>query len=145
MDIYTLLKQQHEEVSKLFEKCEETTDRAIKTRQNLFQQIRQKLEMHTRIEEELFYPRLEAADETRSLILEAYEEHGLVKQLLVELEGMEPDELWAAKLKVLKENVEHHVEEEQDELFPKAKKVLDAEEAEDICDLAEAMMKDMGQ
>ena len=78
-------------------------------------------------------PALEEAEETHDITLEAYEEHNLVKQLLAELESEAKDqEQWTAKFTVLKENVEHHVEEEEGELFPKARKVLGKERSEEI-------------
>jgi hemerythrin-like domain-containing protein len=87
--------------------------------------------VHARIEETIFYPALEKADETRDLTLEAFEEHRFVKQLLGELQSLAKDEeQWTAKFTVLKENVEHHVEEEEGEMFPKARKVLSEEDAE---------------
>ena len=91
------------------------------------------LDVHARIEETIFYPELKKADETRDITLEAFEEHRLVKQLLGELEEMDKGaEEWTAKFTVLKENVEHHVEEEEGEMFPKARKVSSEEQAEII-------------
>ena len=73
------------------------------------------------------------ADETRDITLEAFEEHRLVKQLLGELESLDKgEEKWTAKFTVLKENIEHHVEEEEDEMFKKARKVLSEEDAETL-------------
>jgi hemerythrin-like domain-containing protein len=95
--------------------------------------VKTELDLHAQIEETIFYPALEEADETRDITLEAYEEHRLVKQLLGELESMQKDtEEWTARFSVLKENVEHHVEEEEGELFPKAKKVLSKEDQETL-------------
>lgn len=145
MEIYDLLKEDHKKVKALFRKVEATTERATVTRQELFEKIKTELEVHTTIEEELLYPELRDAEKTHEMILEAIEEHKVVKELLVELANMPVDaENWAAKLKVMIENVEHHVEEEESDLFPKAKKVLSDEEAEDIADRALAMKKDMG-
>ena len=133
MDAFELLKQDHEKVSGIFEKLEPTTERAVKTREELFTQLKQELDVHASIEEQIFYPAIKDADETHEITLEAYEEHAVVKTLLSELEADPKDtEEWAAKLTVLKENVEHHVEEEETEMFPKAKKVLSAEQIEEL-------------
>lgn len=133
MNAFTLLKADHDKVAKLLEKIEQTTERGVKTREELFAQVKTELDLHAQIEETIFYPALEQAEETRDITLEAFEEHRLVKQLLKELESMSKDtEEWTAKFTVLKENVEHHVEEEEGEMFPKAKKVLSKEDQETL-------------
>lgn len=133
MDVFELLKKDHEKVSGIFEKLDATTERGVKTREELFTQLKQELDVHTRIEEEIFYPVLKEAKETEDLTLEAYEEHNVVKQLLSELDALpKDDETWGAKLTVLKENVEHHVEEEEGELFDGAKEVLSQEQIEEL-------------
>jgi hemerythrin-like domain-containing protein len=132
MNAFTLLKADHKKVAGILEKLDSTTERGVKTREELFTQLKTELDVHTRIEETIFYPALAEADETRDITLEAFEEHRLVKQLLSELESMpKDDEQWTAKFTVLKENVEHHVEEEEGEMFAKARKVL-GEEAETL-------------
>jgi hemerythrin superfamily protein len=133
MNVFTLLKQDHQTVADLLDKIDKTTERGTKTREELFARVKSELDVHAQVEEKIFYPALENADETRDITLEAYEEHRLVKQLLAELEQMpKDDEQWTAKFTVLKENVEHHVEEEEGELFPKAKKVLGKEDQETL-------------
>ena len=133
MDVFELLKKDHEKVSGIFEKLDATTERGVKTREELFTQLKQELDVHARIEEEIFYPLLKDAGETEELTLEAYEEHNVVKQLLAELEELpKDDETWGAKLTVLKENVEHHVEEEEGELFDGAREVLSREQLEEL-------------
>ena len=145
MDIYSLLKEDHKKVKGLFRKAEDTTERAIKTRKELFQKIKTELEAHTKVEETLFYPRLEMDEETRGLTLEAYAEHKIVKELLAEIGGMPVEsETWTAKMKVLIEMVEHHAEEEESDLFPAAKKVLDGDEAEEMANQATTLKRDMG-
>ena len=131
MDVFALLKADHEKVAGMLEKIEQSTERAAKGREETFTRLKEELDLHALIEEQIFYPALEEADETRDITLEAYEEHRLVKQLLSELE-VEPKntEEWTAKFTVLKENVEHHVEEEEGELFKKARQVLNKEEIE---------------
>ena len=133
MDAFTLLKKDHKTVAGLMDKIEETTERAVKGREELFTQLKNELDIHARIEETILYPVLEKAEPTHDISLEAYEEHKVVKQLLSELES-EPKnaEEWTAKFTVLKENVEHHVEEEEGEMFTKARKVLSKEELEEL-------------
>jgi iron-sulfur cluster repair protein YtfE (RIC family) len=133
MNAFELLKQDHEKVSGIFEKLEPTTERALKTREELFTQLKTELDIHAEVEEQIFYPAIKEAEETRDITLEAFEEHAVVKTLLAELEAEAKDtEEWKAKLTVLKENVEHHVEEEEGEMFPKAKKVLSKEQIEEL-------------
>jgi hypothetical protein len=135
MNAFNLLKSDHEKVAGILTSIEETTERASKGREELFTRLKEELDLHAKIEEEIFYPALEEADETREVTLEAYEEHRLVKQLLAELE-MEPKntEEWTAKFTVLKENIEHHVEEEEGEMFKQARKILSDDEVEMLGD-----------
>lgn len=135
MNAFTLLKDDHERVAGLLERIDETTERAVKGREELFNQLKNELDIHARIEEEVLYPTLEEYEETRAISLEAYEEHALVKQLLEELAAApKDDEQWTAKFTVLKENVEHHVEEEEGEMFKKARAVLSEDEVEQLGD-----------
>jgi len=133
MDAFALLKTDHKTVAGIMDKIEATTERALKGREELFTQLKTELDIHAEIEEKILYPVLEKADETHDISLEAYEEHRLVKQLLTELEAEPKDaEEWTAKFTVLKENVEHHVEEEEGEMFKKARKVLSQEEIDEL-------------
>ena len=143
MDAFELLKKDHEKVSGIFEKLETTTERGVKTREELFTQLKQELDIHAQIEEQIFYPALEEAKETHEITLEAFEEHAVVKQLLAELEQLsKDDETWGAKLKVLQENVEHHLEEEEGEMFSGARKVLSSEQIEALGSRMEAAKKE---
>lgn len=139
MNAFNLLKSDHEKVAGILSSIEETTERAVKGREELFTRLKQELDLHAKIEEEIFYPAIEGAEETREVTLEAYEEHRLVKQLLAELE-MEPKdtEEWTAKFTVLKENIEHHVEEEEGEMFKQARQVLSEDEVEELGDRLQA-------
>src|SRR3982751_412614 len=122
MNVFALLKADHELVAGMLEKIGETTERAAKGRDETFTRLKTELDLHALVEEQIFYPALEEAEETRDITLEAYEEHRLVKQLLRELEAAPKDtEEWTAKFTVLKENIEHHVEEEEGEMFTKAR------------------------
>ena len=133
MNAFELLKKDHEKVSSIFEKLEPTTEKAIKTREELFVHLKQELDLHAHIEETIFYPVLKKEAETRDITLEGFEEHHVIKLLLKELEGLPVEsEHWTAKLKVLKENVEHHVEEEEEEMFKSAREVLTNEQLEEL-------------
>lgn len=130
MDIYKALKQDHEEVKKMLEKLSESTERAVKTRQATFQKLKAELIAHSRAEEEVLYTALREHEETRDNALEGGEEHHLVDILLQELTELDvSDEHWTAKITVLKEMIEHHVEEEEGEVFKTAKKLFSDEEA----------------
>jgi len=115
MDAITLLKQDHTKVRALFKEYEDAGDRAIQTKHRLFDEIKQELDVHAAIEEEIFYPAVKRlrAEDARDLVLEAIEEHHVIKTLLKELAGLTPeDEAFDAKVKVLCENVDHHATEE---------------------------------
>jgi hemerythrin-like domain-containing protein len=128
MDAFELLKADHKKVAELFELLEAASG---KRKLDVFKRIKGELELHTHIEETILYPALEKPEETHDLTLEAYEEHKVVKTLLAELSGAKSaDDEWQAKAKVLRENVEHHVDEEENELFDKADDALSDEEIE---------------
>jgi hypothetical protein len=128
MDAFELLKADHKKVAELFDLLETASG---KRKLDVFKRIKSELEVHTHIEETIFYPALEKPEETHDLTLEAYEEHKVVKSLLAELAGAQSaNDEWQAKAKVLRENVEHHVEEEENKLFDKADDVLTDEETE---------------
>jgi iron-sulfur cluster repair protein YtfE (RIC family) len=132
MDPYQILKKDHETVSQLFKKIEAASGRVKLIR---FRKLKSELDLHAHIEETIFYPALQNAEESRDITLEAFEEHKVVKELLAELAAATKlSDEWTAKLSVLKENVEHHVDEEEGELFSKAKDVLTDEQAERLGD-----------
>ncbi|MFL5343914.1 MAG: hemerythrin domain-containing protein [Hyalangium sp.] len=128
MNALELLKEQHEEVSKLFKKFERLGDGSITERRELFIMIADRLSAHATIEEQYFYPSIKT-DKSEDLLLEAAEEHLAVKRLIADLLDLEPtDETFDAKMKVLMENVEHHVEEEEDKLFKMVRKTLNEDQ-----------------
>ena len=136
MDAFELLKADHKKVSGLFDELEAATDKA---KLSVFAQIKTELELHTHIEETIFYPALEKPEETHDLTLEAYEEHKMVKTLLAKLsKARTANDEWQAQAKVLRENVEHHVDEEENELFDKADEALSDEEIEALGQRMEA-------
>jgi len=119
-DAIALLKTDHQAVSKMFAEYEKT--RSVTEKKALVAEICDALTVHAQIEEEIFYPAVKAAMKDKLLVPEATVEHASVKDLIAQLEGVEPDgEMYDAKVKVLSEYVKHHVKEEQNEMFPKAK------------------------
>lgn len=130
MDAFNLLKTDHRKVAELFDQLESANGKA---KLQVFAQIKTELELHTHIEETIFYPALEDPKQTHELVLEAYEEHDVVKKLLAQLsKAKSADEEWEAQAKVLRENVEHHVEEEENELFKKTRAALSQEKIETL-------------
>ena len=137
VDAIRLLTEDHAKVKELLDQLEGTTERGIKIRQELFEKIKTELTVHEVIEEEIFYPALREHPKAKEIVLEAYEEHNVVDTLMGELERLPvDDERWGAKAKVMKENIEHHVEEEEGEMFSKARDVFDRQE---LIDLGERM------
>src|SRR5678815_1230998 len=130
MDAFSLLKADHRKVEDLFSQLESASGQA---KMRVFEQIKMELDLHTHIEEKIFYPALEKPKQTHDLTLEAYEEHDVVKKLLQQMsKAKSATEEWEAQAKVLQENVEHHVEEEETELFEKATAALSREEIEEL-------------
>lgn len=136
MDAIQLLKTDHREVKRLLTELADTTTRAVKKRAELLQQIRVNLKAHTQIEEEIFYPAFRKAGkkEEAKMYYEAMEEHRAAGDLVLpDLLNTAPDsEQFGGRAKVLKELVEHHVEEEEEEMFKDAKKLLSKEELAEL-------------
>lgn len=126
MDAITLLKHDHKAVEALFKRFENAGDRAYTEKRAVVDRIIEELAKHAAIEEQLFYPVVRATvPDTEDLALESLEEHHIVKWVLSELDGMDPeDQRFDAKVTVLIENVRHHVEEEEGEFFPKVRAEL---------------------
>lgn len=124
MDAIALLTEDHAKVKAMFEQYEGLGDRAHATKQKLAIQICTELTKHAMAEEEIFYPAVrEASKENEDLVDEATVEHASAKDLIEQIMSMDStDELFDAKVKVLSEQIEHHVEEEEGEMFPKARK-----------------------
>jgi hemerythrin superfamily protein len=130
-DAVALIKADHRKVERLFREFEEAGDRAYKTKQDLVAEIVKEHEVHATIEEESYYPAVEAKakKDGKELVAEAVEEHHVVRVLLGELRSMSSeDEAFDAKVSVLMENVRHHVEEEEGELLPRSEKLLGTDE-----------------
>lgn len=124
MDALELLKQDHQAVKELFDQIDDAEDG--KQRKKLFDQIDTQLNIHAHIEETVFYPEMQKIDELKDMVEEALEEHQEVKTLLEEIEGRDPEsDQFIASVEELMENVEHHVAEEEDEMFPKVRERCD--------------------
>lgn len=130
MDALRLLEQQHDEVKELFKKIEKAEgERAGK----LFAEIRDRLMLHEELEETHLYPQLKEDDKAGELVLESYQEHHVLDLLIEELNQLAPDaEAFEPKVTVLQENTEHHIEEEEKELFPMVRKMWDPKKREDV-------------
>jgi hemerythrin superfamily protein len=127
-DAIELLKEDHEMVKKLFKQFKTASDADDDEKKaGIVEEITEALEAHATVEEEIFYPAVKKArsENTKDIVREAYEEHTQIKALLAALAEIEPDdESYDAKMKVLQEDVEHHVEEEEGEMFPDARKFI---------------------
>ena len=135
MDALKLLKEDHDRIKPLLAEIKETTDRAEKTRGELFSRIKQELTIHEIIEEEIFYPTLREHPKAKEIVLEGYEEHDVVSRLMGELDGMDAtDERFGPKAKVMAENIEHHIEEEEGEMFKTARQVFEETELDELGD-----------
>jgi hemerythrin superfamily protein len=119
-DAIALLRADHKTVSELFDQFEKT--RSPVKKKAIVQKICTELSVHAQIEEEIFYPAVKQALKDKELVPEARVEHATLKDLMAQVEGVEPDgEMYDAKITVMAEYVKHHVKEEQNEMFPKAK------------------------
>lgn len=127
-DAISLLKQDHKALKKLLKELEETSTRATKSRRELLERIGDEIRAHARIEEEIFYPAFKNAGgkEHEKMNYEAKEEHRAVEKLVLpDLEKTEPGtDQFSGRAKVLKELIEHHADEEEEVMFPKAKKTM---------------------
>ena len=143
MDAVTLLRNDHKTVEGLFKKFEKAGPNATKTKKDLVEKIIEELSIHAAIEEQVLYPAArEAVPDASDEVLEALEEHHIVKWVLSELDGMDPtDERFTAKVTVLIENVRHHVQEEEGELFPELRKAMKRKELEELAQALEAAKK----
>ena len=144
MNAITLLKQDHEDVKKMLSELDDTTERAVKTREQTFTKLKADLEVHEAIEEDIFYPALKDHPKTKEIALEGYEEHHVVDTVMGEMLNLPvSDETWTAKFSVMKENLEHHIEEEEGEMFKQARQVFDDAELEDLGNRMEMRKKEL--
>jgi iron-sulfur cluster repair protein YtfE (RIC family) len=150
MDAIKLLKEDHDKVGDLLEDLVATTPRASKKRADLLSKITEELEVHTQIENEIFYPAFRQAGEKsddEKLFFEAREEHRAVGELVLpDLNKTTADsEQFGGRAKVLKELVEHHVKEEEGEMFPRAKKLMSRDELQALGEKMDARKRELLQ
>ena len=129
VDAITLLEQDHRRLEDLLKRGEDTSERAKKERRELLNTITTELGVHELIEETLLYPALKKYPEAREIVLEGFQEHHVADLIVKELhEVATDDERWGAKFKVLKENIEHHIDEEEGPMFRTARGVMSREQ-----------------
>ena len=132
-ELFSLIKADHRKVEGIFAKIEKTSEKAVNTREKLYDELQFELRVHSEAEEKAIYPSLKDEEETEEIGYESVEEHGIVKFLLGKLDETPCDSKeWTAQITALKEAVEHHVEEEEDEMFSKMKKAFNKEELEEF-------------
>jgi len=145
MDAIELLKHQHEEALGMIARLKSDEEMTEGSRLELFDKLKEALTLHTKMEEELFYPALEHFEETRSLVAESYQEHRRLDQLLQKMSGLKGGRSseaatnqgsvdWPSLLDELRTDVMHHVSEEENELFPKARKLLTRDRIQEMGD-----------
>jgi hemerythrin superfamily protein len=146
MDALELLTADHNRVRGLFSRFETAAGKNDAQAAQLAAKIFEELEIHTKIEEALFYPTVtKLNDEIHELVTEGIEEHHVVDGLMAEVKGLRPsDEEWPAKMKVLVENVEHHAEEEEQEMFPKIRSAMDKDARAELGQRLEAKKSELG-
>jgi iron-sulfur cluster repair protein YtfE (RIC family) len=145
MDAFDFIKQDHEKFRKMFKEFEEAGDRAYKTKQDIATRLFDELAAHETMEEEIFYPAIKesASSQGKELVLEGFEEHHVADEIIAELKELDPEaENYDAKFKVLQENVEHHLDEEESDLFPEAREAL-GDRADEIGEQLQARKKEL--
>ena len=144
MDVLQLLKEDHDKIKKILTHLESTTERGVKTREEFYTKVRAELQVHEAIEEEILYPALKEHPKAKDLVLEAYEEHNVVDMVMAELDALPyDDETWGAKLTVMRENIEHHIGEEESEMFEQCRNVFDRDELAELGDRMEARKEEL--
>jgi hemerythrin-like domain-containing protein len=129
LDALTLLERDHRRLEDLLKRGEETTEAAVTRRRELLETVTKMLTIHETIEEQVLYPALKQHPETRAIVLEGFQEHHVADLIVKELHQVaEDNEAWGAKFKVLKENIEHHIEEEEGSMFRSARGVMTREQ-----------------
>jgi hemerythrin superfamily protein len=137
------LHQDHQKVEQLFRKLKETSDGAEKTRLDLCEKLKHELLAHAEFEEAVFYPAVRDRNGVGQQVKEGIEEHNQMKRMLSEIEGVEPTSAeFMDKIEELERAVQHHVDEEESEIFPAAKKVIDKDEGEQMSMRHDEMVKE---
>jgi len=144
IDAITLLEHDHRRLEDLLKQGEDTTERAVKERRELLATIGAELTVHEVIEEKVLYPALKKHPEARDIVLEGFQEHHVADLIMKELhETAVSDERWGAKFKVFKENIEHHIQEEEGPMFRIARGVMTREELVEMGAKMEAMKAEL--
>lgn len=131
MNIFDRITQDHDAAREVIEKLKNTTSRAWKTRRELFDHLKLDMWVHHKVEEAVFYSYLRDGDDMHGEAMEAYNEHHMANGVFEELDTFPVDsEEWLMKFKALCELVEHHMDEEEEDFFPKAKKIIPKDIAE---------------
>lgn len=132
-DIFAVLKRDHRKVTELFARIQDTSDNELTLRKQLFNELKVELQIHSLIEENLFYSHLRNYYKTKNIITDSYQEHAEIRSYLEKLSYLNIDtHEWMNNLKVLKSIIVHHVQEEEGDLFPLSKEVFSDEELEQI-------------
>ena len=135
MNVLKLIKKDHSDVQSLFNKFEKTAKSSHEKREEIFEQIRRELQIHSRVEEEIFYPFLKALNDNsgRNLVSEALKVHKEIDELLTQISRLQPsDKNFDEKVETLFENVEHHIQEEEREIFQFAEEKCSEEQLENL-------------
>lgn len=146
MNLYMLLHQDHEKAKTLFGQLEATLEEEQDRRERLFSTLSRELNLHAEAEERYFYSRLKANEETRDATFGFLDDHKEMKRLLAALEAMDagtPE--WMAKCRELKEECEAHIVREEDELFPRARRIIEDEEAAGIAEDIESFKEEQAE
>lgn len=146
MNLYEMLHKDHEKAKALFDKLEATGENDVNRREDLFFSLSRELDVHTLAEEKFLYSQMRNHESSRELTLESYDDHKEVRRLLGELEAMDmgaPE--WTAKCRMLKETVVQHMDTEERELFPLAKRAIDDEEAAGIAEDIETFKEERSE
>ncbi len=143
MDAIALLEADHRKVEGIMDELETTTERGVKTREQLFGRLKTELGAHEVIEETIFYPALKVHPKARDIVLEGLEEHHVVDAVMAELLTTPiDDETWGAKAKVMIENVRHHIKEEEGTMFKQARQAFSPAELRELGERMELRKKD---
>ncbi len=126
MDAFQILAKDHRVVDQLFERIEKTDNRGANQRGQLYQKLHNELELHTQLEEKFFYPTLKEHNDTKELVSKSLDENSEIKQMLHEIRSLSAeDDQWSEMINELKMTVQHHVRQEEDQIFPAARAKLD--------------------
>jgi len=143
MDIFDVITSDHEKVGKILEQMEQTSLRAAKRRETLLEHLNENLLPHMYAEEQFFYQILLEESSEKEVAYEALEEHRAAKGVLADLEQAPFDDpRWSARLKVLKELIEHHVEEEETTVFDVARGLMDEDRATEVAQRFKELKKE---